>query len=295
MWFENEEERRCTYFGELSLPVPFSILAAVLSLGVGISAFLKGADKDGREKEGTAFFTTMLALVDILLRVNWGVLAWLVLQKQYFTAFYCLLGLIGFSLLINFFLWRRYFYSRYKYEDTDPLFSAYATKFSRTASVVTFLSYLVTFQAIRLAYSRFLGKKQFSAGFTRRRRYYRLIGRLTVFEAIFVYGPAIALNIYNLTYMTDRKEMQFWMNIDSLALQAYALLLIIVVLTQRESLMNYKSYFSFGELFKFGPSNEEEEVPLEYRAGVAAALRMGAIDDKTFNQFMASAGNPADA
>ena len=79
MWFENEEERRCTYFGELSLPVPFSIVAAVLSLGVGISAFLKGADKDGREKEGTAFFTTMLALVDILLRVNWGVLAWLVL------------------------------------------------------------------------------------------------------------------------------------------------------------------------------------------------------------------------
>ena len=141
-----------------------------------------------------------------------------------------MLGLIGFSTLVNFVLWRRYFYSRYKYEDTDPLFSAYATKFSRTASVVTFLSYLVTFQAIRLAYSRFLGKKQFSAGFTRRRRYYRLIGRLTVFEAIFMYGPAIALNIYNLTYMTDRKEMQYWMNIDSLALQAYALLLIIVVL-----------------------------------------------------------------
>ena len=91
-----------------------------------------------------------------------------------------------------------------------------------------------------------------------------------------MYGPAIGLNIYNLTYMTDRKEMQFWMNIDSLALQGYALLLIIVVLTQRESLMNYESYFNFAELFKFGPSDEEEEVPLEYRAGVAAAMRVKA-------------------
>ena len=110
-----------------------------------------------------------------------------------------------------------------------------------------------------------------------------------------MYGPAIALNIYNLTYMTDRKEMQYWMNIDSLALQAYALLLIIVVLTQREALMNYKSYFSFGELFKFGPSDEEEEVPLEYRAGVAAAMRMGTVDNKFLNKFMANAENLADS
>ena len=78
------------------------------------------------------------------------------------------------------------------------------------------------------------------------------------------------------------------MNIDSLALQAYALVLIIVVLSQRESLMNYQSYFNFGELFKFGPSNEEEEVPLEYRAGVAAALRMGTIDSKILNQFIST-------
>ena len=46
--------------------------------------------------------------------------------------------------------------------------------------------------------------------------------------------------------------MQFWFNIDSLVLVLYALILITVVLTQKESLMNYQSYFKFSELFKFG-------------------------------------------
>ena len=78
LYFENANERKCTYFGELALPVPFSILAFVLTVGVGISSFVKGADRDGREQEGTAFWMTMLALVDMLLRVNWGVLAYVV-------------------------------------------------------------------------------------------------------------------------------------------------------------------------------------------------------------------------
>ena len=60
------------------MPVPFSIFAFVLTVGVGISVFVKGADRDGREQEGTAFFMTMLALVDMLLRVNWGILAYVV-------------------------------------------------------------------------------------------------------------------------------------------------------------------------------------------------------------------------
>ena len=78
LYFENANERKCTYFGELALPVPFSILAFVLTVGVGISSFVKGADRDGREQEGTAFWMTMLALVDMLLRINWGVLAYVV-------------------------------------------------------------------------------------------------------------------------------------------------------------------------------------------------------------------------
>ena len=69
------------------------------------------------------------------------------------------------------------------------------------------------------------------AGFSRRLRYFRLIGRLTVFEIILIYLPAISINIYSLTYITDDREMQYWLNIDSLALVSYAIVLIIVVLT----------------------------------------------------------------
>lgn len=75
LYFENSEKRKCDYFGELSLPVPFSIIAFVCTVGVGISAFVKGADKNGKEQEGTAFFMTMLAIVDMELRVCWAMLA----------------------------------------------------------------------------------------------------------------------------------------------------------------------------------------------------------------------------
>lgn len=137
-------------------------------------------------------------------------------------------------------------------------------KYSNSANLIIFLSYLLSFQAIRLTYSRFLGKKKFMARFTRRRRYFRLIGRLTVFETLLIYLPAVAQNIYSLTSeITNSKEQQYWLNIDSLILVCYAIVLITVVLTQREKLMNYKSYFKFGELFQFGDDADEEETICE--------------------------------
>lgn len=182
----------------------------------------------------------MLALVDMLLRVTWAVLAYSVYQKEYYVTFGWLCGILGISCFLNIFVWRRYFYVKYRYEDEDPLFSAYMMKYSYSGNVIIFLSYLLSFQAIRLTYSRILGKKKFMARFTRRRRYFRLIGRLTVFETIFIYLPAVALNIYSLTSaITNSKEQQYWLNIDSLILVSYAIVLIIVVLTQREKLMNY--------------------------------------------------------
>ena len=207
LYIADDTERKCNYFGELSLPVPFTIIALVLSIGVGVSAFVKGADKEGREQPGTAFFLTMLALVDMLLRINWAVLAYSVYQKEYYVTFGWLCGILGFSLFVNIFLWRRYFYSKYRYEDNDDLFSVYVMKYPATANIIMFLSYLLSFQAIRLTYSRFLGKKKFMARFQKRLRYYRLIGRLTVFETIFIYLPAVACNIYSLFHITDQKEM----------------------------------------------------------------------------------------
>ena len=146
--------------------MPFSIVAIILSFGVGISTFVKGANKEGRELEGTAFFTTMLALIDMLLRINWAVLAYYVWQKSYYITFGCTCGLIAISLFINIYLWRRYFYSKYGYEDKDKLFSAYFNKYLVTANVIIFFSYLLSFQGIRLTYSRFLGKQKFMARFS---------------------------------------------------------------------------------------------------------------------------------
>ena len=57
--------------------------------------------------------------------------------------------------------------------------------------------------------------------------------------------------------------MQFWFNIDSLILMSYALVLIFVVLTQREKLVNYKSYFKFSELFKFGADDDLDEIDVD--------------------------------
>lgn len=69
------------------------------------------------------------------------------------------------------------------------------------------------------------------ARFTRRRRFYRLIGRLTVLEIIFIYLPALGMNVYSFTNNYDEQDMTFWFNIDSLILICYALILIFVVLT----------------------------------------------------------------
>ena len=278
LYFENDEERKCSYFGELSLPVPFSIIAFVCTVGVGISSFVKGADKNGKEQEGTAFFMTMLAIVDMELRVCWAILAYVVYQKEFYYTFGFICGILGMSLFINIFLWRRYFYSKYKYEETDPLFSAYCAKYSGSANSCIFMSYLLSFQAIRLTYSRFLGKKKFMAGFTKRRRYFRLIGRLTVLECFLIYIPAIAVNIYSLTVITDAKTMQYWYNLDSLILMCYAVILIIVVLTQREKLMNYKSYFNFSELFTFGDDADQDEVPIDTWAATTFPTKPSARD-----------------
>ena len=76
LYFTQEEERNCLFVGEIQLPVPFTIAALVITVGVGISAFLKGADKYGREQPGTAFFITMLAIVDVMLRIIWVILAY---------------------------------------------------------------------------------------------------------------------------------------------------------------------------------------------------------------------------
>jgi len=132
-------------------------------------------------------------------------------------------------MLVNFFLWRRFFYSKYKYETNDPLFSEYVKKYPAYSQFIIFLSYITSFQAIRLTYSRFLGKKKFMARFSRKLRYMRLIGRLSVLETIFIYAPALTINIVSL-YLLERGDRAHYLNIDSLILVCYAIFLIGIVL-----------------------------------------------------------------
>ena len=68
--------------------------------------------------------------------------------------------------------------------------------------------------------------------------YYRLIGRLSIMAVIFLYLPAIALNLYGLVFNFEMGDQIFYIGLDSLVLVVYATVLIIVTLTQREKLID---------------------------------------------------------
>ena len=170
--------------------------------------------------------------------------------------------LLFICLLVNFFLWRRFFYSKYRYEDKDPLFSEYVKKYPAFSQVIIFISYFVTFQAIRFTYSRWLGKKKFMARFSRKRKYMRLIGRLSVLETLVLYLPAIIINITSI-FLFERGDQAYYLNIDSLILVGYAVILISVVLSQKERLLSSSSYFQFRELFKFSDDNQDDEMEFD--------------------------------
>ena len=141
----NSNTGACDYIGEMQLPIPFSIAAIVITVGIGISHFLKGTDREGREQEGTAFFVTMLALIDILLRINWAILAYNTYREEYKLISLLLMGLLAICILVNILLWRRFFYAKYRFEDLDDNFSIYVKKYPSTASFIIFLSYMVSF------------------------------------------------------------------------------------------------------------------------------------------------------
>lgn len=230
---------------------------------------MKGSDRDGRAQEGTAFFITMLAIVDIMLRLNWLALSYLTYTAGYRYTFFGFVAILIVSFLINNLLWRRKFYVDHYFEGRDRLFSAYCKKYAATAGFLTLISYLITFQAIRLTYSRFLGKKVYMARFSRKRMYYRLIGRLSVLEIIVIFLPAAIINLTSINQIM-RGDHLFWLNIDSLFLVTYAIVLIIVVLTQRERLVSSTLLFKFSELFVL---DGEEEAELEFENDVEPEKR----------------------
>ena len=86
------------------------------------------------------------------------------------------------------------------------------------------------------------------ARFSRRRRYIYLIGRLSILETIFIYLPALAINITSM-WLFEKEDQSYYLNIDSLILVCYATVLILVVITQREKFVNAHSQLSIKDLF----------------------------------------------
>ena len=218
---------------------------------------MKGSDKQGRQQPGTAFFIAMLAIIDVMLRFNWVAVSYMAYSNGYTYLFIGLAVVMIISMLVNILIWRRKFYVDHFFEGRDRLFSEYCKKYQAMAGFITILSYFITFQAIRLSYSRFLGKKVYMAKFSRKRMYYRLIGRLSVLEIIVMYIPAVVINATNIGNI-HRGEWLYWLNIDSMILVSYAIFLIIVVLCQREKVASGSLLFKLSELFLVDTIEEDE-------------------------------------
>lgn len=80
-------------------------------------------------------------------------------------------------------------------------------------------------------------------------------------KVLILYLPVIAVNIYGLTEF-KRATTPFYLVVDSLILQAYAFILIIIVMTQREKVLSAESLFNFAELFQFGKDEEHDADPM---------------------------------
>lgn len=85
----------------MTLPLPFSILTALISIGLAIARFMKN---------GTKYFISVLAVIDIVLKVNWIMLLILLIQDGHYISG----GIIGYclfaTLILNLLIWRPLYY-----------------------------------------------------------------------------------------------------------------------------------------------------------------------------------------
>ena len=88
---------KCDFNGEMSFPLPFSILGILISLGLFLARFLRN---------GNRYFITLLAMMDMLLKINWIVLCVLLWVNAHYVSAaiisYCLFA----TVILNLFIWR---------------------------------------------------------------------------------------------------------------------------------------------------------------------------------------------
>lgn len=97
--------------------MPFSITIIIISIGVAISGCMRHSGLGS-----TAFWITNLAFCDILLRINWFIMAILALVNNYQITFLGCCVLLLINLVINLMLWRRFFKYKYNIDENDKLF-----------------------------------------------------------------------------------------------------------------------------------------------------------------------------
>ncbi len=145
---------KCDKIGEMSFPVPFTILAALVTFLLIIANFMRNR---------TRLFITLMTLIDGVLKLNWFVLFIALGASHEWASFgiiiYCLIA----NFVVNNVVWRLTFR---KYDiDADPEVVKYAKKYPVTYHVLLYISFTFSFHFFRLTYSRILGMTRFSLRF----------------------------------------------------------------------------------------------------------------------------------
>jgi hypothetical protein len=121
-YYQDKSTMECKSLASLDIPFPFTILAILFSILMGITHCMK----DGKgDSQGTTFFISVLAFVDIILRINWFVLGLISLQLQYYgSGGWCAVILFT-SCVLNLAIWRRFFKFKYNIDENDRNFVTY--------------------------------------------------------------------------------------------------------------------------------------------------------------------------
>ena len=133
---------KCKKIVPVAVPFPFSISTAVVSIGILISCLLT---KDTNSQYKNAFIITTLAVVSIILRLNWLILGIVAAVQYKFVIFIWCIVLLTINIILNLGLWRRYFKFKYDIERSDQEFIIYVQKYPKTSKTILVLSYAVSF------------------------------------------------------------------------------------------------------------------------------------------------------
>jgi hypothetical protein len=87
----------CDFMGEMAFPAPFSITVAVMTIGLLIARFMRNQ---------TRLFIALLALTDVVLKMNWVFLLIFLFTGKYYVSAIIISYCLFMSLFTNLILFR---------------------------------------------------------------------------------------------------------------------------------------------------------------------------------------------